>query len=583
MTGAPVIAIDFETRYDKGAYSVKDLGNWRYCQDPRFEVLSVAVSDGASAGACRPEAFDWHRLHGALLVAHNAGFDRAVFSRLQALGTIPAAVVPAGWRCTACAAAYHGLPRDLAGACREGLGIAVDKSVRDALGQGSLFAQGDALHAYAARDAELCLGLWNKLSPAWPAEEQRLASLTDDMGEYGVRVDTSALDRAAADLSETLSATAKRIPFAPAMSVPAFKAWCVSIGKAPPESTARLSDEDLSDPDPRVGVVVREMQAYRAANRTLSVLSAMRERTGTDGRLKYQLKYFGAAQTGRWSGGGGLNMQNLNRGEASGVDLRGLIIPAEGHVFIVVDYAQIEARVLLWLAREMAMLDWLRGGMDLYEAAARRMLNYTDPRPLKQVDPGLRQLSKGMSLGLGFGMGPGRFVSAAKTLAGVEITFERAKESVTRYRNANRRVVDLWDRLQDAFERKAKDGAPVYSLPLPSGRRLRYWSPAVIDDGMVASQVKGEAAYGLHRGLLAENMVQATARDILAGAWARCVDAGFPPVMSVHDELVFEVPEEIATEAMAEIERIMLAPPAWEHADLLPLAVEAKITRRYGK
>jgi DNA polymerase len=576
-------AIDFETHWNKGSYSVADLGNWAYTQHPRFKALTVATHDGREGHASTPEAFDWARVHRAVLIAHNAGFDRAVFDRLQELGIVPAGIQPAAWLDSAAACVYHGLPRDLAGASREALGEVVDKSVRDDLGQGGLFAQGQTLLDYATRDAHLAGRLFALLAPTWPDTEMRLAEITDDMGRRGLRLDQEGLAAATVKLAEDLEDLRAAIPWDPPTSVQQLKAWCTLKGYTPPRSTAKNADpEDLGDVnEPEVGVMVRHMQAFRRVNRTLSVLQAMKERLGPDGRMRYQLKYFGANQTGRWSGGGGLNVQNFNRSDAEGVDLRGLIIPEPGHVFIIADYAQIEARVLLWLARETAMLEWLQGGMDLYEAAARRMLNYTDPRPLKQVDPGLRQLAKGMTLGLGFGMGAGKFVTAAKSLAGVELTFDKAQDSVRRFRNANRRVVDLWDRLHDALLNRA--GQNVYRLPLPSGRVIRYWNPAASDETLMASDVKGGDARMLHRGLLAENMVQATARDILAGAWLRCVDAGLVPVLSCHDELVFEVPRADADAARGEIERLMLTPPEWEYVDLLPLAVEIQVAERYGK
>ena len=580
-----LLAIDFETAWDKGSYSVKDLGNWLYCQDKRFAVLSVAIHDGERGVAAKPEAFDWAVLHGATLVAHNAPFDRAVFDRLQELGIVPAGVRPARWVCSASACAYHGLPRDLAGACKELLGVTLDKTTRLDLGQGGLFAQAGsaALEAYATRDAELAGRLFARLCKSWPAAEMEAAEITDDMGRHGVRIDTATLAKAQCDLHSDLEGLRKAIPFDPPLSIPALREWCSSKGFSPPRSTAKNADpDDLGEVnEPEVGVMVRHMQRYRRLNRTLAVLEAIRKRIAPDGRLRYQLKYFGAGQTGRWSGSGGLNMQNFNRGDAEGVDLRGLIVPDPGHVFVIADYAQIEARVLLWLAREMDMLQWLQWGMDLYEAAARRMLGYRDPRPLKQVDPGLRQLAKGMTLGLGFGMGAGRFVSSAKTLAGVEITYEKAKESVTRYRNANRRVVDLWDRLADAFAGHA--GEAVYRMPLPSGRIIRYWGPRSVNDTLMAADVKGGDLRMVHRGTLAENMVQATARDILAAAWLRCVEAGLTPVLSCHDELVFEVSVGDAQAAVVEVERLMLMPPGWEYVDLLPLAVEVKVAERYGK
>ena len=88
--------------------------------------------------------------------------------------------------------------------------------------------------------------------------------------------------------------------------------------------------------------------------------------------MAYELKYFGAS-TGRWSGGGGLNMQNYNRKPAEGVDLRRCIVAPPGFRLAVVDYSQIESRVLLFLAGDVVTLDLFRANpeADAYEIHAR--------------------------------------------------------------------------------------------------------------------------------------------------------------------------------------------------------------------
>ena len=85
----------------------------------------------------------------------------------------------------------------------------------------------------------------------------------------------------------------------------------------------------------------------------------------------------------------------------------------------------------------------------------------------------------------------------------------------------------------------------------------------------------------LHGGIIAENWTQGTARDVLASAWLRCAAAGFRPVLSVHDELVFEVPEKTAHEDLRKIMLIMERPLAW--AAGLPLKADGKLMSRYGK
>jgi DNA polymerase len=109
---------------------------------------------------------------------------------------------------------------------------------------------------------------------------------------------------------------------------------------------------------------------------------------------------------------------------------------------------------------------------------------------------------------------------------------------------------------------------------------MTYWMPSCCGN-MEAAQVKGGPRYQLHPGLLAENLVQATARDVLASAWLRCVDAGYCPVMSVHDELVFECDEADAPAVRDAVTEIMVEPRRWSQG--LPVEVEAKISRRYGK
>jgi len=358
------------------------------------------------------------------------------------------------------------------------------------------------------------------------------------------------------------------IPFTPPLSAPAFAAWCASRGVEAPKSTGKAAG--VEGLDPATATMVRKVQQFRSVNRTAALFDSLAARTRPDGRMAYDLKYFGAAQTGRWSGGGGFNMQNLNRGEAAGQDVRAMFCCPEGRVFVIADYAQIEARVLLWLAGERAMLEMIAGGMDLYEAAARRMLGYTDPRPIKEVNPGLRQLAKGMQLGLGFGMGAGKFVSAAKSLAGLEIGFDQAQEAVTTFRRQMKGVTGLWSRLADDFE--AASGKPYHQMALPSGRRMTYWQPACCGN-MEAAQVKGGPRYQLHPGLLAENLVQATARDVLASAWLRCANAGYVPVMSVHDELVFECDEAFVPALVEEVRALMQGAASLE----VPLLVEAGV------
>lgn len=576
-----MIALDFETYYN-GKYSVANMGNRLYCRDPRFKVLMVAAYSPDYQQTAVPTKFDWAALDGQEIVAHNAAFDRAVFERCKELGICPPNVQPATWHDSAALCAYAGLPRSLDGAVKEVFGVKLDKSVRERMQYGDLF---DDVEEYAAGDAMWCWRLWDRLSDKWPESEQEILRLTDEMGDLGVCLDMQAAEKAREHLAGIIESVEQALPFAPVASFPAFKAACNKYKQPIPPGTsmtdAKVDKWCKQHQESESPLWVRHVQQWRRANRTLRVVEAMIARVNPDaGRMQYQLKYFGAVQTGRWSGGGGLNMQNFNRSNANGVDLRGLIVPGDGKVFVIADYAQIEARVLHWLAGDYDFLDKLAEGADIYEVAARRMLGYSDPAPLKQKNPQLRQLSKAMTLGLGFGMGARQFVSGAKILAGVDLAFEECQRHVNTYRTKNPRIPELWYRLAGAFERRHEK--PYYGLRLPSGRLIRYWKPEC-DGDMTCEQEKGGRREFIHPGLLCENMVQATARDLLAEAWRRCASDGFQAVMCVHDELVFEVDEQTAESDLRHIIELMEIRPAWQDAERLPIEVEATIAERYGK
>jgi hypothetical protein len=159
QASVPPTSLDFETHYATD-YSVKELGNRAYCNDPRFNAWAVAVHDGETTWAGHPKDFDWQRIHGREWVSHHREFDKAVFARLQRDKVIPGNIAPSAWHCSAAACAFLQLPRDLAGACAAVLGEQPDKSFRKALKgrhDNDLFDALDAEEtAYASQDAVLC-------------------------------------------------------------------------------------------------------------------------------------------------------------------------------------------------------------------------------------------------------------------------------------------------------------------------------------------------------------------------------------------------------------------------------------------
>lgn len=106
---------------------------------------------------------------------------------------------------------------------------------------------------------------------------------------------------------------------------------------------------------------------------------------------------------------------------------------------------------------------------------------------------------------------------------------------------------------------------------------MRYFSPA---DGE-ACPVKQGKRTKFYGGKLVENFVQGTARDVLASMVLAIEEAGIPVVLTVHDEIVCEVPKEQGQSALETVRRIMSTPPQW--MPTLPVECEAKLMEAYGK
>ena len=78
--------------------------------------------------------------------------------------------------------------------------------------------------------------------------------------------------------------------------------------------------------------------------------SPIKDRLTEKDRMSYNLKYFGADATGRWSGDAGFNVQNMPRDKKYGVNIRNLISPKDGKTLVVADLSQIEPRLTAFLA-----------------------------------------------------------------------------------------------------------------------------------------------------------------------------------------------------------------------------------------
>lgn len=591
--------IDFETYYsERDDISAAALGVSNYASRSYPYLLAISRSGRTCCGtpgevrhlahalAQDPDVEPW---------AANSNFDQAFWETLFPPFRRP-------WQCLGDLAAGNQYPRSVAGAAEAVLGRTPDKSPRDGMNGRHWFAlSGDdeeRMRRYCAADAAIEAELIEILPPL-SATEAAVAAMTRRQNRRGVAVDHEMLSRQLDRVEEWREDRVREIPWsasAAPLSPRALAAWCASKGIPAPRSVDKRDTacRRIEERHPELAAVLTAMREIRTANALSEKLSTILRWVRPDNTVPLDLLYCGAPHTRRWSSRG-VNVQNLARdplrfkirGAPVEVDMRGWIRARPGHRLYVVDYAQIEPRVLQWLAwrrfddaRAGQVLDMMRGGMSVYEAYARAVGRWSTAAPLKSSDPGLYHEIKAAVLGLGYGMGAERYAD----MHGLDAA--DAQGRVAQFRRTNPGITKLWNYYQDTVEHAARDDAHELRLPMPSGEPLIYANPTEHHGELRACKIRGTTApkyrLSLWGGSIVENVVQRIARDIMAARALALDGAGVDVLWTSHDEVICEVPASRATaDTATEVDRILTTAPVW--AEDLPLAVDGAYVGRYCK
>lgn len=299
--------------------------------------------------------------------------------------------------------------------------------------------------------------------------------------------------------------------------------------------------------------------------------------------------------------------------------LRDCIVAPPGHIIGVSDLNAIEARGLAWLAQQLDLLEDFRASdalpPDLPDSEVRdvytRFGDVLYGRIITKADKRERQMSKTAILGLGYLMGPTKFIRAAKIQGGIDIDLDFAKTAVNVYRTKNDRIKAFWKDCKTALASMVNGeeysfgpsglytavparGKGPATIVMPNGLNLIYTGlgtqPGKYGDDYFYYTPKGRnlVKTKIHPGQVAENLCQALARIIINDQWLRIKTAAVreklvprsPVVGHVYDEIICCVP----TEHGQRIKEIMLHEmtigPSW--AKGLPLKAEADLAQRYG-
>lgn len=460
-----------------------------------------------------------------------------------------------------------------------------------------------------------------------PQEEQKLWVLDQKINAYGVKIDTE-LVKGALNINDAV--TTELTEEAVQVTRLDNPNSAAQLGKWLKEKTGQDIDnlqkgtvsELIGSLEDKEAVRVLEIR-QELAKTSIKKYVAMEEAICPDGRIRGLLQFYGANRTGRWAGRL-VQVQNLPRNYLETLDyareivksqdadflklvygnvsdtlsqlIRTAFVPSEGHKFVVADFSAIEARVIAWLAGEQWRQEVFATHGKIYEASASQMFGV----PIELIKKGnpeyaLRQKGKVAELALGYGGSSGALIAMGALDMGLEE--KELPDVVRRWRNANKRITDLWYGIENAVIKLMETGETqglkgiifsreidlIYdqdflTIKLPSGRKLYYPKPHLKENrfgsnalhyfGVNQTTKKWEVqeTYG---GKLVENIVQAISRDCLAVTLKRLENEGLQTIMHIHDEAVIDAAPNVDLDKVSEL---MGQPIDWAPGLLLKAA-----------
>ena len=479
---------------------------------------------------------------------------------------------------------------------------------------------------YCKRDVDVEKSIRRKLHKfPIPESEMELYRLDQRINDRGVLVDMGLVRQAIACERLHKEVVTKRAYELTGLenpnSVAQLKGWLGDKGMEAESLSKKAVADMIAETDGEVEELLR--LRLLMAKTSVKKYEAMERSVCSDGRVHGLLQFYGANRTGRFAGRL-VQIQNLPQNHLPDLELarelvkqgrfediellydstpnvlseliRTAFIPKPGCRFVVADFSAIEARVMGWLSGEEWVLDVFRGDGKLYEMTASRMFGI----PMSEIGKGSPERAKGKvaSLSCQYGGSTNGLISMGALDMG--LTEDELPPLVAAWRKANPHMVQFWWDVDAAAikavteKQKTKVGKIIFEyksgilfITLPSGRKLSYVKPRMAvnkfgRDGLTyegISENKKWSRIETYGPKLVENIVQGTARDLLAEAMLRVEKKGYPIVMHCHDEIIAEVPE--GSGSVDEMCEIMAIQPKW--AEGLPLRADGYSCSFYQK
>ena len=458
-----------------------------------------------------------------------------------------------------------------------------------------------------------------------PESEMELYRMDQEINDRGILVDQQLVENAVLCDNQYRQMVTSRAYELTGLSNPnspvQIKGWLAEHGVEAEKLDKKTVKGLLTETDGEVLEVLK--LRLLMAKTSVKKYEAIERSVCSDGRVHGLLQFYGANRTGRWAGRL-VQVQNLPQNHIPDLELarnlvkkqrfedldlfyestpevlseliRTAFVPKPGCRFIVADFSAIEARVLAWFAGEQWRLDTFVEGGDIYCASASKMFGV--PVVKHGMNGHLRQKGKIAELALGYGGAVGALTSMGALDMGMQE--EELQPLVSQWRNSNPHITKFWWDVDAAAAKAVKERTEVVLgnlcftyrsgilfITLPSGRKLSYIKPRMTQNRFGRESLSYEGVGESKKWMrietygpkLVENIVQATARDLLALAMLRLRNKGFEIVMHIHDEAVLEVPEGVSS--VEEICQIMSEQPDW--AAGLPLRADGYECAFYKK
>src|SRR3954467_6897735 len=295
---------------------------------------------------------------------------------------------------------------------------------------------------------------------------------------------------------------------------------------------------------PRLILSHRELHKLKS-----TYIDALPQLVASDGRVHTSFNQAVAA-TGRLSSSDP-NLQNIPIRTELGREIRKAFIADEGNVLLAADYSQVELRILAHISGDAELIETFQRGADIHRATASKMFNV----PENELTHDQRRAAKTINFGVLYGM------SAFRLSNELNIPTGQAKDFIDAYFARYPKIQEYLDRTLEEARRSGK----VTTL----FGRVRY-IPEIHNKSFT---VRGNAER------MATNApIQGTAADILKLAMIaleKRLDDAAPMLLTVHDEIVIEVPEPRASEVAGIVKETM--------ENIFPLAVPLKVDAHYGR